>query len=151
MSCYSRRKSFPTFYFQQYMKNSKHFPHFWRGYAKCKIIISLISFIMAWLQKPLFNPRDSSWAWIRKEPGVYTRCQWLCAAMASTFGISPPWIAGTSGCSSGTRTLTHPHVWGLGWLCAEQLLSAFASGCQTHSALSLNALPGHSGAAQQKG
>lgn len=72
------------------MKNSKHFPHFWRGYAKCKIIISLISFIMAWLQKPLFNPRDSSWAWIRKEPGVYTRCQWLCAAMASTFWDQPP-------------------------------------------------------------
>lgn len=43
------------------------------------------------------------------------------------------------------------HMGGLGQLCAEQLLPAFASGCQTHSALSLNALPGHSGAAQQKG
>lgn len=108
---------------------------------------------MAWLQKSLFNPRTPCQAWTGEEQGVSTRalvlvgvcCQWPAPSWGFPLGISPPGWAGTSGCSSGTRTLTHAHVWGLGWLCAKQFLSAFASGCQTHSALSLNALPGHSG------
>lgn len=95
---------FPTVY-----EKLQTFSTLLKGHAKCKIIISLTSFIMAWLQKPLFNPRDSNWAWIGKESGIYTRCQWVCAAMASTFWDQPPmdsrhlWL-------QLCHTNTHPHT-----------------------------------------